>query len=265
MQWYYSKQGKQFGPVNRAELSRLVQKGEIREHDLVWNSSLGDNWVQASTIDGLFAQSPHLNNIPQLPVTYSKNYDTENQELMRMARESLRGHWGLGVGVILLQGIIFWGLDKIHPIISIILAGPLFFGVCLVFLSLSRRKESNIAQLFAGFNRFGTTFGTYFLGGLFIFLWSLLFIIPGIIASYAYSMAFYIIADDPSITPLEAISKSKNMMRGRKWKLFCLYLRFIGWGILSILTLGIGFLWLSPYIYTSIAHFYDDIKDRPAP
>ena len=85
-------------------------------------------------------------------------------------------------------------------------------------------------------------------------------IIPGIIAAYAYSMAFFIMADNPSVGALEAIRRSKAIMRGRKAKLFCLDLRFLGWGILCLLTLGIGFLWLVPYIQASHAHFYEDVR-----
>ena len=97
---------------------------------------------------------------------------------------------------------------------------------------------------------------------LFTFLWTLLLIIPGIIAVLSYSMTFYILADDNSIGAMEAIDKSKKMMDGYKWKYFCLGLRFIGWSLLCILTLGIGFLWLLPYMQVSVVKFYDDIKEN---
>ncbi|GHT57847.1 hypothetical protein FACS18945_2990 [Bacteroidia bacterium] len=90
--------------------------------------------------------------------------------------------------------------------------------------------------------------------------WSLLLIIPGIIAAISYSMTFYIIADDPAISAMDAINKSKKMMYGYKMKYFCLSLRFLGWALLCILTLGIGFLWLMPYIQVTFAKFYDDLK-----
>ena len=75
-------------------------------------------------------------------------------------------------------------------------------------------------------------------------------------------MTFFVLADDPTIGPLQAIKKSTVMMSGKKWKYICLQLRFIGWGILSVLTCDIGFLWLIPYITTAKAHFYLDVKDR---
>ena len=99
---------------------------------------------------------------------------------------------------------------------------------------------------------------------LFIFLWMLLLIIPGIIASIAYSQTFYILAEDDTIGSMDALRKSKEMMNGYKWKYFCLVLRFVGWFLLCILTFGIGFLWLSPYIQVSYAKFYEDLKTNQA-
>jgi uncharacterized membrane protein len=89
----------------------------------------------------------------------------------------------------------------------------------------------------------------------------LLLIIPGLIAAYSYSMTFYILADNKSMGALEAIKKSKEMMNGNKWKLFRLSFRFFWWMLLSIVTLGIGLLWLIPYMSVSFATFYDDIKN----
>ena len=82
----------------------------------------------------------------------------------------------------------------------------------------------------------------------------------GIIASYAYAMAFYVVADEPTIGAREALRRSKEMMQGNKFKLFCLYWHFFGWAILCILTLGIGFLWLGPYMSASTARFYEDVR-----
>jgi len=92
---------------------------------------------------------------------------------------------------------------------------------------------------------------------IFVLLWSLLLIVPGIIAAFRYSMSFYILADNPDMGIMEAINESKRMMRGNKWKFFCLNLSFIGWAILGVLTLGIGYLWLTPYIEVTMIAFYD--------
>jgi uncharacterized membrane protein len=89
-------------------------------------------------------------------------------------------------------------------------------------------------------------------------------IVPGIIAAFRYSMAFYILKDHPEISPMEAIRRSKEMMVGQKWRYFVLNLSFIGWALLCILTLGIGFLWMHPYISVTNSHFYDELRNRSA-
>ncbi len=191
---------------------------------------------------------------------------TENVVLMQMARESLKGKWGLAIGTFLVYILIFGaiqGAASLYPlsaILSLLIAGPLALGIAIFVLSLSRDQDARLEQIFQGFNSFGTAFGAYLLMVVFIILWMLLLIIPGIIAALSYSMTFFIIADDNEIGAMEAIDKSKKMMDGYKWKYFCLMLRFLGWALLCILTLGIGFLWLIPYIQVTMAKFYDDVK-----
>jgi len=192
---------------------------------------------------------------------------TENAVLMKMARESLRGKWGIAIGASVIFMVIMMVI-QIVPVVGFIaylaITGPMSVGFLIFFLSLSRNQEVEIGQLFKGFENFGTSLVACLLMYLFIFLWILLLIVPGIVAAFAYSMTFYIIADDSSIGAMDAIKKSKEMMNGNKWKLFCLYWRFFGWSILCLLTLGIGYIWLVPYIQTSIAKFYDDIKGNQA-
>jgi uncharacterized membrane protein len=188
---------------------------------------------------------------------------TENVVLMQMARESLKGKWGLAIGTFLLYMLISVVLQMI-PILgiiaSLVITGPFALGLTYFTLSISRNQDAKLEQIFQGFNNFGTALGAYLLMALFIILWTLLLIVPGIIAAISYSMTFYIIADDNTIGAMDAIDKSKKMMYGYKWKYFCLCLRFIGWALLCILTLGIGFLWLMPYMQVSMAKFYDDVK-----
>lgn len=188
---------------------------------------------------------------------------TENVVLMQMARESLKGKWGLAVGTYLVY-IIIAVVIQIIPIAGhfafFIISGPFALGLAFFSLSISRNQDPKLEQIFKGFNNFGTALGAYLLMFLFILLWLILLIIPGIIAALSYSMTFLILADDDSINAMEAIKKSKKMMDGYKWKFFCLMLRFLGWAILSILTFGIGFFWLMPYIQVTVAKFYDDLK-----
>ena len=199
---------------------------------------------------------------------------TPNKLLMADARKALSGKWGVAVGagfIAFLVTTIAQIIPLINLIAPILIAGPMTLGLAIFFLALARGKEVKIAQVFSGFDRFGTAVGAYLLSILFIILWSLLLIIPGIIAAFAYSQMYFLLADNPHMGPMEAIDKSKAIMRGNKWKLFCLGLRFIGWALLSILTLGIGFLWFVPYISTASAKFYEDVKNgatlaaEPAP
>jgi len=194
---------------------------------------------------------------------------TENVALMKMARESLKGNWGLAIGTFLVYFIIMGflqGMADYYPMIalgSLLISGPMALGITLFSLSIARDQNARLQQIFDGFHNFGTALGAYLLIIIFVLLWMLLLIIPGIIAAISYAMTYYIIADDPTIGPLDAIDKSKKIMDGYKWKFFLMYLVFFGWGLLCILTLGIGFLWLLPYVQVSTAKFYDDIKERP--
>ena len=187
----------------------------------------------------------------------------ENTELMAEARESLSGNWGVAIATFLVYGLIisiFQVIPTVGSVLALFIAGPMLVGVSMFSLSLSRGENARLEQIFEGFKNYGTVLGAYLLMVLFIFLWMLLLIIPGIIAAIAYSQTFYILAEDDAISSMDALKKSKEMMDGYKWKYFCLGLRFIGWALLCILTLGIGFLWLSPYIQISYAKFYEDIK-----
>ena len=188
---------------------------------------------------------------------------TENKILMANARDSLKGVWWLSIGALIVYCLVFCvvGLfPVIGTIATYIIMGPMTVGGVRFTLSVSRKGKPEIGQLFSGFDRFGTHLAVYLLQTLFVCLWMLLLIVPGIIAGFSYSMAYFIIAEDSSISASEAIAKSKRMMKGNKWKLLCLCFRFIGWFLLVILTFGIGFLWVGPYSYVSYAKFYDDLK-----
>jgi len=192
---------------------------------------------------------------------------TENKVLMQQARETLMGRWGLAIGVSFLYMLIMIVVQtphKIGSILAFLISGPMAIGLSTFFLAFSRRQEASIHQLFVGFNEFGKALLAYFLMVLYILLWALLFIVPGIVAAFSYSQVFYILAEDKNISAKDALKKSKAMMYGNKKKLFYLILRFFGWFLLCILTAGIGFLWLVPYVNVATAKFYDDIKDKTA-
>lgn len=192
--------------------------------------------------------------------------NTSNSELMKEAEKSLSGKWGLAVGTFFIYLLITIALEmaakeySFVSIITLIISGPLGLGVAIFSLNLSRDNDAKPDNIFDGFKNFGNAIGAYLLMLLFVFLWTLLLIIPGIIAALSYSMTFFIIADEPDIKPMEALDESKRLMDGSKWKLFRMYLRFLGWSLLCLLTLGIGFLWFIPYMNVSMAKFYDDLK-----
>lgn len=133
-------------------------------------------------------------------------------------------------------------------------------GFAIFSLALSRNQEVKFEQLFDGFKSFAKYLYAYLLIAIYVLLWMLLLIIPGIVAAFSYSMTYFILADNPTMNAPEALKRSKEIMMGNKWKYALLYLRFFGWFLLSVLSLGIGFLWLFQYMQISAAKFYEDIK-----
>ena len=127
-------------------------------------------------------------------------------------------------------------------------------------LNLEDKKNAAFETLFEYFSHWKTTTIARLLRALYVFLWSLLFIIPGIVAGFSYAMTDYILAEDPELTADEAISQSKSIMMGNKWRFFCLQISFIGWDILATLAFGIGHLWLTPYKQAAYAAFYREVS-----
>ena len=211
------------------------------------------------------------------------------KEIRTRARESLSGTWGLSVGVTLVAALLGGTLigaptvnlsvfadalpylpeefililmavaavTAIWGIVMFIMGGAVQVGYAR-FLLKQYGKAPNLAfqDLFSGFNHFGQGFAQRFLASLYILLWSLLFIIPGIVKSFAYAMTPFIMAENPDMTANEAITASKRMMKGHKGQLFWLGLTFIGWNFLCLLSCGIGYLFLVPYMNASYAAFY---------
>lgn len=269
MQWYYAVNGQQAGPVEQDVLEAMLSEGKIKPDDLVWNSSMGTKWAKASQAPGLGINSTVTSGVTQQPAvmewsdTETFTSQTPNCDLMTQARDCLTGNWGLAIGVVLVNIIITSAagfVPMLGSLVSLAIGGPLTLGVAIFFLAIARSEESDFGMLFEGFKQFVTALGAYLLMGLFTFLWTLLLIVPGIIASLSYSMTFFILKDDPAVGPLEAITRSKKMMQGNKWKFFCLQWRFFWWALLCMLTCGIGFLWLIPYTMTSTARFYEDLR-----
>lgn len=184
------------------------------------------------------------------------------------AWSSLKGKWGVAVLVFLVNSIVLGAcgvIPAVGALISLVISGPMTLGVVTVYTNLIRGEKAEVGQLFDGFKNFVNAFVLYLVNNIFIALWSLLLIVPGIIKTYAYSMSFYILRDNPEMTQAEARKASIEMMQGNKWRLFCLELSFIGWILLSMLTFGILMFWVAPYMQTAIAAFYEDLKAKNAP
>jgi len=185
----------------------------------------------------------------------------ENRELRALARSQLHGSWLAAVGITLVYCIIL-GISGTVVVGPLVLGGPLTLGFLGYFSRKARGEPAKLENLFDGFKLFGTSFLLYLLEAVLITLWACLLIVPGIVKCFSYSMAYFILRDNPDIGALEAITRSRKMMNGYKGKLFGLCLSFIGWGILCLFSFGIGFLWLCPYITLSIANFYEDLKQN---
>tara|TARA_B100000683_G_C12298452_1_gene477091 strand:+ start:135 stop:743 length:609 start_codon:yes stop_codon:yes gene_type:complete len=191
----------------------------------------------------------------------------DNKSIRAEARNRLSGNWGQPIGVFsiyLLITIVLQNIPFIGPIALIFVAGPLTLGFTIYFLKFLKDEESNLNQLFEGFKNYGSVLVTYLLYTIYILLWTLLFIIPGIIAQMKYSQVWFIMAEDNEISGNDALKKSKEMMDGFKMQYFLLALSFIGWILLAMLTCGIGLLWVVPYIQTSYAKFYEALKEHHA-
>ncbi len=155
-------------------------------------------------------------------------------------------------GISILIAILKWGINS-----------ALILGTSQFYIKFIRKIEVKLEQIFEPFKKRSTfmkALATYILTAIFTFLWGLLLVIPGIIASYSYALAYLIIVDEPEISAIEAIRKSKKMMYGYKAQRFWLDCRFIGWHFAAVFSFFIGYLWLTPYMLTSYANFYDKVR-----
>ena len=158
--------------------------------------------------------------------------------------------------------LIAASIGAVMGTITLIVGGTVELGYSKFLLKMHDGEGAKVEDLFSQFHRFGDGFCQRLLRALFVALWSLLFVIPGIVASLKYAMTPFILAENPGMTASEAITASKELMDGHKADLFFLQLSFIGWAILNVFTLGIGSLWLVPYINASYAAFYRSICNR---
>lgn len=196
----------------------------------------------------------------------SSHIQPSRAEIRAEARSALSGRWARAIAVSaipVLVSFILQEFGRFGGLLELLVAGPLALGSALFYLALARRREIAVGMIFDGFRYYGKALGLYLLMALFVFLWTLLLVIPGIIAAYRYSQAYYILADNPETGVLEALDRSKQLMTGHKWRLFVLQLSFLGWAILAVIPFGLGLLWLMPYVSASAAVFYRHLIEEP--
>ena len=182
-------------------------------------------------------------------------------ELKATARQQMKGNVLIFFGTTFVLGLIL-SVSSATFVGPLVLGGVVELGTVLLALEIARAGKTEFNTGFKGFTQFGSAFIAAFVGSIFIMLWSCLFIIPGIIAAFRYSMAFYILADNPEMSGMEALKASKQMMKGHKMEFFLLQLSFLGWCLLAILAFGILMIWLAPYIKTTNALYYEKLKSQ---
>ena len=193
-------------------------------------------------------------------------------ELKSRAKAQIKGKIGILVIITLLIGLIsgvagaiLGRIPVVGSLIATIVVTPAFaLSLYRVYLLVAEGTKPEVKDAFSGFDDFWSAFKLTFLVGLYTFLWTLLLYIPGIVKSIAYSMSFYILAENKGKSARECIRESVEMTNGHKWELFVLGLSFIGWMFLGVITFGIGYIWIGPYMQATYTNAYKLLKGTPS-
>lgn len=197
-------------------------------------------------------------------------------EVKKTARDLLKNKWEEPIKIYLLYliisfltGCVMGTIEVVNgrnymismttDLVSICIICLFMLGIISFFIKFARGEQVTYKELFAHTSRFVSVLITYILMCIFVSLWTIVFIIPGIIAALSYSQTFYLMIDDPSLSGMDALRKSKELMKGHKCEYFLLCLSFIGWAFLAAMTFGIGFIFLLPYIALSQAVYYNNL------
>ncbi len=189
-------------------------------------------------------------------------------ELKAMAKVQIKGNIGILFVITLIVGVIsslasfvLSFIPVVGSLAATVIVTPAFtISVLRVYQNLVREQKPKVGDAFTGFDDFWTAFKAQLLVSVFTFLWSLLFVIPGIIKGFSYSQTMLVVAENKGISAREALNRSKAMMEGHKMDLFVLGLSFIGWGLLCGITFGIAYIWVGPYMQATLVNFYNDVK-----
>ena len=222
--------------------------------------ALSGNWliaIIAAIIAGLLGASVLNNATTSYDYSYEDFEESEDVEndITSMIPDEALVFIGAVVTVFAITGLIY-------AIIMFTVGSVVSIGYCRFNMDLIDGIRPSIGTLFSAFGQIKTAIAVRLLTGVLVGIGYIFLIVPGIILSYSYSMATFIMADNPYLTTTEVLRESRLLMKGNKLRLFCLNLSFIGYILLCILTLGIGFIWLTPYMNATYAAFYRQIKQN---
>lgn len=178
--------------------------------------------------------------------------------LKAAAKAQIKGNLGTIFVIVLLIGLLCC-----IPLFGFILAPGLSISLCMIYLNLTKGQSPEVGHMFSGTKVLGKAWWLQILTAFFVFLWSLLLFIPGIVKSYAYSMALYVLADNPTFTAREALRESKRITQGHKGQLFILELSFFGWMLLACIPIVgtiVMLVYIIPYMSATYANAYNALK-----
>ena len=179
-------------------------------------------------------------------------------ELKAAAKSQIKGNIGILFLCSLLIGLIVSATSFI--VVGFIIAPALSLGLTMIYLNLAKGQKPEVGDIFKGFSLFGKALWLNIITGFFLMLWFMLLYIPGIVKMLAYSMAPYILAENPDMTAREALRESKRITKGHKMDLFVLSLSFFGWLLLVSITCGLAIIYVGPYMNATMANAYNKIK-----
>ncbi len=187
------------------------------------------------------------------------------QELKQLAKEQIKGNIPILFGCCFIVMVISFIINKIPYeflglACTLIITPVLSFNLLVIFLNLTHNKKAQFEDVFGNSKLWLKVIILNLLMTIFITLWTLLLVIPGVIKAYSYSMAFYILFENPEMSALDALNASKQMMNGHKLEAFILSLSFIPWILLAAITVGIALIYVTPYMQATAANFYNNIK-----
>ena len=180
-------------------------------------------------------------------------------QLKALAKQQIKGNIGILFVITLIITLISCAAGYI-PLAAVIVTPAFSLSLTTIYINLTKGIRARVEDTFCGFNDFWPAIKVSLLVGLFTFLWSLLFVIPGIVKAYSYSMSMYVLAENKNKPALECIEESKAMTNGFKAELFVLDLSFFGWHLLGSITFGIAYIWVIPYISATYANGYNFLK-----